>query len=685
MSIAFSLVWQNERLMVPIRRPFIVCVFWTLLWAAPAWAGTVVMAKRIDVPGVSLQDVRVQLAPGTTPDAVQVNLHAGKADIPGLGWRKVGISVNGDLHRDVQLRWVFDGTLQLSGAPGSALGNATLGLVVDASANTLEISAAQGASHVDTAFPLDQPSHAQITLRSVPAGWLQGLLATIWPAHVTGGKLDADLALDVRNEGFQSSGDVTFAELKYATPAGNMAGQGLNGHARYALDATARPAQLTLNGGLRGGELQLGPVLAKLPTHEVVLDLGASSERGGLTINRLRMDDADALQLEGALAIDAKGNLQKLRLEHFQARFPAAYDRYGQPWLENFVGAPLHMDGQLEGHVDYTGENLHSFAVRTDGFDIADSSGQIQASGVRGELDWSAQSERSPTTLAWNQLTLHQFATGPMQSRWRSREGTLSLQLPLDLPTWKGRTRLTRLEWRPAAPKAERIDLAADVTGVDMASASQALGWTPFAGTLDGSISAVRWTGDRYALGGALTIKAFNGTAVIDHLSIQAPWSGNATLGADVALHQIDLAPLADTFNFGAMSGQLEGSIQGLQLIGGNPVAFNASLQAQGGGKISLRAANNLSIITGGGPASGLQGAVMKLFKSASYKRMGLDVSLQDGMCALRGLDGDASGYSIVEGTGLPYLHVTGTQNKIEWPVLVRRLKSATQGAVAER
>jgi hypothetical protein len=76
---------------------------------------------------------------------------------------------------------------------------------------------------------------------------------------------------------------------------------------------------------------------------------------------------------------------------------------------------------------------------------------------------------------------------------------------------------------------------------------------------------------------------------------------------------------------------------------------------------------------------------MMKLFKTASYKRMGLNVALQNGVCTLSGLDGDGAGYSIVEGSGLPYLHVTGTQNRIEWPLLVRRLKTATQGAVAER
>ncbi|GGA17363.1 DUF748 domain-containing protein [Dyella nitratireducens] len=670
--------------MFSLRRPLAICALWTLLWAAPTWAGTVVVAKRIDMPGVSLQDVHAQLTPGATPDTVQVSLRVGKADIPGFGWRKVGIVMDGNLHRDTQMRWMFDGTMQLSGAPGGALGNATVSMAVDASANTLAVNASQGAVQVSTAFPLDQPTHAQISLRNLPAGWVQGLLATVWPARVTAGKLDADLALDLRDEGFQSSGDVTFADLKYATPAGNTAGQGLDGHARFELDTTARPVQLTMNGSVHGGELQFGPVLAKLPAHDVVLDLQASPEHGGLAISHLRMDDADALQLDGALTIDARGNLQKLKLEHFQARFPAAYERYGEPWLDNLVAPNLRIAGQVDGHIDYASETLRDFGFHTEALDVADSTGQWQASGLQGDLDWSEQGEKSTTTLAWNQLVLRQFTTGAVQSRWRSRDGLLSLQAPLELATWKGHTRLTRFDWRPTA-KTERIDLAASITGADMAAVSQAFGWTPFAGTLDGDISSAHWTGDRYALDGQLSIKAFGGAAQVDHLAVQQPLGNSPALSGDVTLHQIDLAPLADTFNFGAMTGKLDGTIAGLQLVGGSPVAFKASLLAQSGGRISLRAANNLSVVTGGSPASGLQSAMMRLFKTASYKRMGINVALQSGICTLSGLDGEASGYSIVEGSGLPYLHVTGTQNRIEWPLLIRRLKTATQGTVADR
>ena len=667
-------------------RPLLcLCALYSLFWVTPSWADTVVVAKRIDLPGASLQEVRAQLLPGTDSDTVRVSLHAGKADIPTLGWRRVGLTLDGSLRRDAQMRWLFDGTVQLTGAPGGALSNASLNLVVDASANTLQIDASQGVVQVGAALPLDQPTHVQVNLRNLPAGWLQGLLGTVWAGHITGGKLDADLALDVRDEGFQSSGDFTVADLKYATPAGDLAGHGLAGHGRFTFDATSHPAQLALNGGVHGGELQFGSMLAHLPEHDVGLDLGANMERGGLDINHLHMEDADALQLDGALSVDAKGNLQKLKLDHFQARFPAAYDRYGQPWLDSAVAPNLHLIGQLDGHVDYSADTWRSFGFHTDGFDMADASGQLQANGLHGAVDWSAQADKSPTTLAWNQLVLRRLAIGAVQSHWHSHNGTLGLQSPIDMPVLKGQARVTALEWRPTAAKAQRLNLAANVEGVDIATLNQAFGWTPFAGTLGGTISSMQWTGDRYAFEGELTIKAFDGTAVLKHLSVQQPLSEMPVVMGNIALHQLDLAPLADTFNFGSMSGRLDGSIDGLQLVGGNPVAFKASLLAQNGGRISLHAANNLSIVTGGSPAGGLQGAVFKLFKTFSYKQMGLNATLQDGVCTLSGLDGDASGYTIVEGSGLPFMHVVGEQTRVDWPVLVHRLKMASQGSVAER
>jgi hypothetical protein len=408
-------------------------------------------------------------------------------------------------------------------------------------------------------------------------------------------------------------------------------------------------------------------------------------QHSGFDINHLHVDDADALQVDGTLSVDAKGNLQKLKLDHFQAHFPAAYDRYGQPWLDTMAAPNLHIAGQLDGHLDYAADSWRSFAFHTDGLDIADSTGQMQANGLHGGVDWSAQADKAPTVFGWNQLVLRRVAVPAAQSHWRSHDGGLELQSPLDVPIWKGQVHVTSLEWLPAAAKAQRLNLAASVVGVDIPTLNQTFGWTPFAGTMSGAITGMQWTGDRYALDGELTIKAFDGSAVLTHLATQQPLSDNPVVMGDITLHQLDLAPLTDTFNFGSINGRMDGSIDGLRLVGGNPVAFKASLLAQNGGRISLRAANNLSIVTGGSPASGLQGAVLKLFKTFNYKQMALKGSLQDGVCTLSGLDNDASGYTIVEGSGLPSMRVVGEQSRIDWPVLVHRLKTAAQGSVAER
>ena len=44
------------------------------------------------------------------------------------------------------------------------------------------------------------------------------------------------------------------------------------------------------------------------------------------------------------------------------------------------------------------------------------------------------------------------------------------------------------------------------------------------------------------------------------------------------------------------------------------------------------------------------------------------------------GLDSRDGGYTIVRGAGLPRLTVVGHQRRVDWPVLVARLKAATQG-----
>jgi len=653
------------------------------VWVFPAWADITLGAKTISVPGVRLQSVNVRIGEDGK-GGLRMQLHAAQADIAAMGWHRLGLTLDGSLQRDSQLRWIFDSGVQLANAPGGALSNAHAVMQLSEAANTLQIDITQGRAQASTAMPLDQLSHVQISLKNLPAGWLQGLLGTVWSGHATGGKLDAELALDMRDVGLQSSGQFTLSDAGFDTPSGTLAAQRLNGAGQFDLDTTEGPAQIDLEANLRGGEILLGPLYAKLPNHAVPLSLQATAQNGAFAVDHLQINDADALQLDGALAFDAKGALKTLSLNRLHASFPAAYQRYGEAWLATMGLHNLTSAGQLSGSVDMRADGLHAFAFNTDNLDLADADGRVAIKNLRGGMDWAVQGDRPATTLGWSGLQFYRIANGAAQSHWQSHGGLLSLQKPLDVPVLKGQLRVGQFDWRPAAAKGQRLTTSLVLLGIDMSAFSRAMGWPAFPGTLGGAIPSLRLVDDRIELQGGLSASLFGGFVDITRLSLQHPFGPRPVLSGDMSLRQLDLGAMTSVFDFGSITGRMDGSINDLQLVDWKPVAFDARLLAGSGGRISQRAVNNLTTVGGGGMAAGLQGVVLKLFKTFGYKRIGLSCTLQASVCRMSGLESGSDSYTILEGSGLPRLQVVGHQSQVDWPTLVERLEAAINGAAPQ-
>jgi len=643
----------------------------------------VLSARAISLPGVRLQSVTLRIGEDGK-GGLRMQLHSAQADIAVMGWRRLGLTLDGSLQRDTQLRWIFDGGVQLANAPGGALSNAHATMLLSEAANTLQVDITQGKALASTALPLDQPSHVQISLKNLPAAWLQGLLGTVWSGRPSGGKLDAELALDMRDVGLQSSGQFTLNEAEFDTPSGTLAAQRLSGSGQFDLDTTEGPAQIDLEASLRGGELLLGPIYARLPNHAVSLSLQATAQNGAFALSHLEVNDADALQLEGALAFDAKGSLKSLSMERFRASFPAAYQRYGEAWLATMGLRNLTSAGQLSGSIDMGADGLHAFVFNTDDLDLADADGHLAIRNLRGGMDWAAQGDRPATTLGWSALEFYRIANGAAQSHWQSHGGLLSLQKPLEVPLLKGQLRIGQFDWRPAAAKGQRLATSLVLLGIDMSAFSHAMGWPAFPGTLAGAIPSLRWVDDRMELQGGLSASLFGGFVDITRLSLQHPFGPSPALSGDMSLRQLDLGSMTSVFDFGSITGRMDGSINKLQLVDWKPVAFDARLLAGSGGRISQRAVNNLTTVGGGGIAAGLQGAVLKLFKTFGYKRIGLNGTLQGAVCRMSGLESAADSYTILEGSGLPRLQVVGHQAQVDWPTLVERLQAAMNGAAPQ-
>src|ERR1700748_2995766 len=107
-----------------------LCVLLWEGWTLPARADVALGAKTVTVPGLKMQGVQSQIGEDGE-GGLKLSLRAAKADVPAMGWKRVGVDLQGVLQRDTHMRWLFDGTAQLAGAPGAALSNAKVSMVID--------------------------------------------------------------------------------------------------------------------------------------------------------------------------------------------------------------------------------------------------------------------------------------------------------------------------------------------------------------------------------------------------------------------------------------------------------------------------------------------------------------------------------------------------------------------------
>lgn len=665
----------------PAIQPILKYVLFVALMGCsiPAIAGVELKAGSVTLPGVTLGKVSVT-ARSDGAQGLMLDVVAERVDLPSMGWQHVGVAMQGHLVRNDTDTWTLDTTVHTAKAPGAALADAHLRLVIDDSANTAQLDVWQQAAHIGAAMPLDQPTHVQLDLTALPAGWLQGVFASLWPGHFSTGTVDASMALDLGSAGLQAAGQASLHALGFDTPTGTLAAERLGATATFGLDSTVVPTTLTLDGNLHGGNLLLGPLYAQLPAHPVALAFDATAGKSGIAFSRLRMLDADALQLEGSLALGAGGDVASMDIGKLHVRLPGAYDRYGKGLLQSMGLPALATRGAFSGTLASNPQGLTSLSLQTDSLDLGLVGGQLGVRGLHGAVDWQAGQTRPATTLGWSSLNVYAIPNGAAQASLRTTNGVLALQKPLQVPVLDGTLSVREFAWQPGAADGKAIRASMVLTSVDMAALCRALGWPEFHGTLAGAVPSLTYDGQALVFGGGLALNVFDGFVDITRLSLEKPFSDAPVLAADIGLRQLDLALLTSVFDFGNITGRLDGDVSGLRMVSWAPVAFKANLLAGSGGKISQRAVNNLTSVGGGGIAGGLQGTVMKLFKNFGYRRIGIHCTLQAELCRMGGLDTRSGGYTIVEGSGLPRLNVIGHQEQVDWPTLLRRIQAATQG-----
>ncbi|MDX1433960.1 MAG: hypothetical protein R3286_16075, partial [Gammaproteobacteria bacterium] len=517
---------------------------------------------------------------------------------------------------------------------------------------------------------------------------LHELLAQHWPlppvAVAEGGSVDAALALDGDTGGRRVEIEVEARGVGFSDSAGLHAAENLGGRLRAGLVRSGAGWDGRVELTLDAGGTYLDPVFLDLGS--APLSVQAAGRRAGdaLEVSAFELTHAGIARLHGSLGAtsrDGSAVLAALEAELVPAAAAPLYRTYLQPFLFGGALGALDVSGAASARLRWRRSSGAELEVGLDGLDVVDQAGRFAWRGLDGRIAWHESGASAPVSLDWTAASLYRLELGAGRIVGATAGRDFYLEQPVTIPTLDGVVEIHALDVRGLGADALTWEFRGGVRELAMARLTAALGWPTFGGTVSGRTPRVRFADGVVNVDGELAVRVFDGEVSIRDLSVRDPLGLAPVLRADVDVEDVSLHALTGAFAFGNIRGRLSGHVHGLVLQDWRPSAFDASFATpeddDSPHRISQRAVRNLTRLGGAGAV--LSSTVLGLFEEFSYRRLGLACRLSGGVCEMRGVaEAEGGGYVIVEGGGLPpRIDVIGHHRRVDWDVLIARLKSA--------
>jgi hypothetical protein len=499
---------------------------------------------------------------------------------------------------------------------------------------------------------------------SLPADNLVALAQALggrkWDGWSPTGAIDLAARLEPAAGGSRIGATATLGQIGFTSPAGDVMGQNLAGRVDLEVLLIPQPRMKT-DLILQRGEALWGTVyvdFAKDP-----LDLHAGGTREGA-------EEYKDLLLEGGLAGFGRLNIEgKARLAggiwrhqgHLVLR-----DAMLGPIFRTFLRDPLaasrrdlaglEMGGAAEVDLSFSGSGQAADLAGTLRLRSGDLRGGAEPPLLSGlDLDLPIAYSlgaanpglpRPTDASRWGRLRLKNLRLagqelGPLEMPAVLVPNHLYLGGAIDASLFGARLSLRRIQVaEPLSPRF-RINMAAQLDGLDLARVAGEN--SMLEGHLGGLLDPVSISGERMTAAGELTGDLFGGRLDIRNVTAEHPVSAGREIGGDVTVERIDLERLSDALGVGRITGLLSGSIEGLRIAYGQPVAFHLKMESvpvKGVTQsVSLKAVNSISLVSTGSALSGMGLSLMtKFFKEFPYEKIGFECGLKNDVFTVRGL-----------------------------------------------
>jgi hypothetical protein len=510
----------------------------------------------------------------------------------------------------------------------------------------------------------DGSAGGQVKGVGLPAAVLLSLAETLagrkWSGWSPTGTIDVAARLEPAAGGPRVTSTIGFDRVGFSSPAGDVMGSALAGRIGLEARLESRP-RITADVSVDRGEALWGTVYLNLAQNALGLHaagtLTAPGEYKDLVLD-CGLAQFGRLNLKGTVRQSGRNWRHQGQAVLSEARLgPLFRTLLTEPLATSHPDlAALRMDGTAGMELSFSGSEktadlkgrlrLRSVDVRREGQPPLLSGLELDLP-IEYSLGAPDPGRPRPTRSAeWGRLRLRELRVagqepGPLDMPVALVPNRLYVEGAIDASLFGAKLNLRRIQVEEPLSPGFRITLAARLSGLDLARIAETK--PLLEGHLEGALDPVRIDRERLTAVGDLSGELFGGKLDVRLVTVERPFSPGPEVGGDIEVALLDLERFSEALGIGRITGRLSGSLKGLRIAYGQPVAFHLKMESvpvDGVTQlVSLKAVNSISVVSTGSGLTGVGTSLMtRFFREFPYAKIGVESALKNDVFTVRGL-----------------------------------------------